>query len=72
MSEPQFSVEGVLDALAMQPRRRAGAGRAIMFVAARKLEGINHRRARRSEAAGPGAVYAIDLDLRRNALGESA
>lgn len=39
MSEPQFSVEGVLDALAMQPRRREGAGRAIMFVAARKLEG---------------------------------
>ena len=71
MSEPQFSVEGVLDALAMQPRRREGAGRAIMFVAARKLEGTTTAARAVANAAGPGAVYAIDLDLRRNALAKA-
>jgi|CXWL01.1.fsa_nt_gi Mrp family chromosome partitioning ATPase len=68
MSGPQFSVEGVLDALAMQPRRRDGAGRAIMFVAARGLEGTTTAARAVANAAGPGAVYAIDLDIRRNAL----
>ncbi len=68
MSEPQFSVEGVLDALAMQPRRREGAGRAVMFVAARRLEGTTTAARAVANAAGPGAVYAIDLDIRRNAL----
>lgn len=68
MSEPQFSVEGVLDALAMQPRRREGAGRAIMFVAARSLEGTTTAARAVAKAAGPGAVYAIDLDIRRNTL----
>ena len=71
MSQPQFSVEGVLDALAMQPRRREGAGRAIMFVAARKLEGTTTAARAVANAAGPGAVYAIDLDLRRNALAKT-
>lgn len=68
MSGPQFSVEGVLDALAAQPRRRDGAGRAIMFVAARSLEGTTTAARAVAHAAGPGAVYAIDLDIRRNAL----
>lgn len=68
MSEPGFSVEGVLDALAMQPRRGDGAGRAIMFVAARRNEGVTTAARAVANAAGPGAVYAIDLDLKRNAL----
>ncbi len=68
MSGPQFSVDGVLDALAMQRRRREGAGRAIMFVAARANEGTTTAARAVAHAAGPGAVYAIDLDLRRNAL----
>lgn len=68
MSGPQFSVEGVLDALAIQPRRRDGAGRAIMFVAARSHEGTTTAARAVANAAGPGAVYAIDLDIRRNAL----
>lgn len=68
MSSPQFSVEGVLDAIAAQPRRRDGAGRAIMFVAARGLEGTTTAARAVAHAAGPGAVYAIDLDIRRNAL----
>lgn len=67
MSEPVFSVEGVLDALAMQPRRN-GAGRAIMFVSARRGEGVTAAARGVANAAGPGAVYAIDLDLKRNAL----
>jgi len=68
MSGPQFSVDGVLDALAMQRRRPDGAGRAIMFVAARGNEGATTAARTVAHAAGPGAVYAIDLDIRRNAL----
>lgn len=71
MSGPQFSVEGVLDALAMQRPRREGAGRAIMFVAARGLEGTTTAARAAALAAGPGAVYAIDLDIRRNALAKA-
>lgn len=71
MSGPEFSVEGVLDALAMQPRRREGAGRAIMFVAARANEGTSTAARAVAHAAGPGAVYAIDLDIRRNALAKA-
>lgn len=61
-----FSVEGILDVLAMQPRR--GRGRAIMFAAARAGEGVTTAARAVAHAAGPGAVYAIDLDLRRNEL----
>lgn len=68
MSEPAFSVEGVLDALAMQPRRGAGEGRAIMFIAARRKEGVTIAARAVAQAAGPGAIYAIDLDLKRNAF----
>lgn len=69
MSErPTFSVEGVLDALAMQPSRGAGNGRAIMLVSARRKEGVTTAACAVAHAAGPGAVYAIDLDLKRNAF----
>ena len=71
MSGPAFSVDGVLDALAMQRRRPDGAGRAIMFVAARSNEGTTTAARAVAHAAGPGAVYAIDLDLRRNALAKA-
>lgn len=71
MSGPAFSVDGVLDALAMQSRRPDGAGRAIMFVAARSSEGTTTAARAVANAAGPGAVYAIDLDLRRNALAKA-
>lgn len=71
MSEPGFSVEGVLDALAMLPRRRDGAGRAIMFVAARGCEHAAGAARAVALAGGPGAVYAIDLDMRRNALAKA-
>jgi hypothetical protein len=51
-----------------QPRKSAGPGRCVMFVAARRGEGVTTI----VEAAATGApeqtTYAIDLDLRRNAL----
>jgi hypothetical protein len=66
MSEAAFSVEGILDALAAQPRR--GNGRAIMFVAARRKGGVTTIARAVAHAAGPHLVYAVDLDLKRNAL----
>lgn len=66
MSQPSFSVEGVLDALAMQEAR--GGGRSVMFVAAKRKQGVTTAARAVAEAAGPGAVYAIDLDLKRNAF----
>jgi hypothetical protein len=68
VSGPAFSVDGVLDALAMQARRGPGDGRAIMFIAARRKEGVTTAACAVAQAAGPGAVYAIDLDLKRNAF----
>jgi hypothetical protein len=66
-----FSVDGVLAALAAQPHRSRGEGRALMFIAARRKEGASTAARAVAEAAGPGAVYAIDLDLKRNALARS-
>jgi hypothetical protein len=63
-----FSVDGVLAALAAQPHRSRGEGRAVMFIAARRKEGVTTAARAVAEAAGPGAVYGIDLDLKRNAL----
>ena len=71
MSEPTFSVDHVLDALAAQPPRSRGDGRAIMIVAARRKGGVTTVAAAIARAAGPGAVYAIDLDLKRNALAKA-
>lgn len=66
-----FSVDGVLAALAAQPARSRGDGRALMFISARRKEGVSVAAHAVAEAAGPGAVYAIDLDLKRNALARS-
>lgn len=71
MSEPTFSVEGVLDALAAQPALSRGGGRAIMFIAARRKEGVTSAAAAVARAAGPGSVYAIDLDLKRNGFAKT-
>lgn len=68
MSGPQFSLEGVLDALAVQPQKSPGAGRTIMFVSARRKEGVTTAASAMARAANAGSVYAIDLDLKRNAL----
>lgn len=61
-----FSVAGVMDALRAQPAQ--GPGRALMLIAAQHHAGNVALTAAVAGAAGPGAVYAIDLDLRRNAL----
>lgn len=66
MSKPTFSVEGVLDALAMQPGR--GEGRAIMCVSGRRGAGVTTLAHAVTQAAGARAIFAIDLDLKRNAL----
>jgi hypothetical protein len=42
-----------------------------MIVSARRKEGVTTVARAVAEAAGPGAVYAIDLDLKRNALAKA-
>jgi len=71
MSAPAFSVDGVLAALAAQPAKSAGGGRAVMLVAARRQEGVTTAARAVAQAAGAGAVYAVDLDLKRNALAKA-
>lgn len=71
MSELGFSVEGVLDALAAQPHRGSGGGRAIMFVAGQRKQGVTHVARAVANAAGAGSIYAIDLDLKRNSLAKA-
>jgi hypothetical protein len=66
-----ISLDGVFEALAAQPRISSGEGRALMFIAARRKEGVTGAAVAAANAAGPGAVYAIDLDLQRNALGRA-
>lgn len=66
MSGAKFSVEGVLDALAMQPGR--GDGRAVMLVSGRRGAGVTSLAQAVAQESGARAVYAIDLDLKRNAL----
>ncbi|MES1198570.1 MAG: hypothetical protein ABUS48_01145 [Pseudomonadota bacterium] len=58
----------VLDAARMRPARARGAGRAIMFMSARRGEGVTTAVRAALLSAGPAAAYAIDLDLHRNAL----
>jgi Mrp family chromosome partitioning ATPase len=71
MRQPAFSVDGVLTALAAQPVKSVGGGRSVMFVAARRKEGVTSVACAVAQAAGPGSVYAIDLDLKRNALAKA-
>ena len=62
-------LSAVLEALRATPAKSRGGGRAIMFVSARDEVTEISRAA--AEAAKVGNVYAIDLDLKRNALGRS-
>ncbi|MBC7768561.1 MAG: hypothetical protein H7124_07220 [Phycisphaerales bacterium] len=71
MSAATFSVEGVLDALAAQPHKSPGGGRAVMLVAARRKEGVTTAARAVAEAAVAGFVYAVDLDLKRNAFAKA-
>lgn len=71
MSEIAFSVIGVLDALAAQPIKSLGGGRALMVVSARRREGVTTAAAHIAMAAGQRPTYAIDLDLKRNGLAKA-
>ena len=62
------SIHPICDALFVQPRKSAGAGRALMLVGAQGAPSVTPLARATAEALGPGAVYAIDLDLRRNPL----
>lgn len=64
-----FSVDGVLGALRAQAPRTQG--RAVMFVSARRGEGVTTVARAVVEAAGSGLVYAVDLDLKRNGLAKA-
>jgi hypothetical protein len=68
---PAFSVDGVIKALKAQRARTPGGGRAVMFVSARRGEGVTTVARAVVEAAGPGLVYAVDLDLKRNGLAKA-
>lgn len=70
MSGVDYSLERVFEALDQQPRKGAGAGRAVMFIAARRGEGTSTMVRAAARTANAGAIYAIDLDLKRNALAE--
>jgi len=66
-----FSLAGVCDALYAQPARGRGRGRALMLIGAQPKLGVTLAARKVAESLGPGAVYAIDLDLRRNALAQN-
>jgi hypothetical protein len=66
-----FSVDGVLDALRVQPAKSAGGGRAIMLIGAQRGQGVTTAAHAVAATAGAATVYAIDLDLKRNALAQS-
>ena len=66
-----FSVDGVLGALRAQPAKSPGGGRAIMLIGAQRGQGVTTAARAVAEAASSATVYAIDLDLQRNALAAS-
>ncbi|WP_395647872.1 hypothetical protein [Terricaulis sp.] len=63
-----ISLDRVFETLAVQPRKGPGSGRVVMFVAARRGEGTSTIVRNALTFAGSGAVYGVDLDLKRNAL----
>lgn len=65
---PSFSVAGIYEALAQQPPKGNGAGRALMIVSPKRKRGVTTAARVLAEAAQGAATYAIDLDLKRNAL----
>lgn len=69
--KPAFSVDGILSALELQPQRSPGGGRALMIVSAKRKEGVTTVASAVAQAAGPGAVFAVDLDMKRNGLGKA-
>jgi hypothetical protein len=63
-----IAVASICDALYALPGRGAGLGRSLMLIGAQPDLGVTEAARAVAENLGPGAVYAIDLDLRRNEL----
>jgi hypothetical protein len=64
-------LSGVFSALDALPAKCFGGGRALMFVAARRHEGVTTLARVACEAPHTRPVFAIDLDVRRNDLARS-
>lgn len=67
-TEPEFSVEGVFAALGDAPAKSRGGGRVVMFIAARRGEGVSTFARAAAHATAERTTYCVDLDLRRNAM----
>ncbi len=65
---PSFSSEGVLNAVFAKAPKSQGGGRALMFVGARRGEGVSTIVRAAARAASQATTYCVDLDVRRNAL----
>ena len=68
MSQPEFSLDALFEALAEAPPKSRGGGRAILFIAARGGEGVSTIVRAAARASADRTTYCIDLDLRRNAM----
>ena len=65
---PMFSLDGVLNAVFAETPKSQGGGRALMFVAARRGEGVSTIARAAARTAAEATTYCVDLDVRRNAL----
>lgn len=66
MSAPDLN--GVFAALDATPPKTFGAGRTLMFVSARRGEGVTRVACAAAQTRQARPVFAVDLDLRRNDL----
>ncbi|MDX2275342.1 MAG: hypothetical protein NW206_07800 [Hyphomonadaceae bacterium] len=70
MSGANLDLSGVFAALEAAPTKSFGAGRAIMFVGARRGEGVTSIACAATQTQQTRPVFAIDLDVRRNDLAQ--
>lgn len=70
MNVADFPARGLLQALAQQPPKSGGSGRAMLFLSARRNEAVTSATAA-AVLASSGSAYAMDLDLTRGALAKS-
>ncbi|MEQ1617490.1 MAG: hypothetical protein ABL883_03980 [Terricaulis sp.] len=61
-----FDPNGLWQAIGRQTRQRDDGGRVILLTAGRRGEGVTRIARALAVAAGPGPIFALDLDLRRN------
>jgi Mrp family chromosome partitioning ATPase len=62
------SLDGVFEALNQAPVLSGGGGRVVLFIAARRGEGVSTVARTATLSCGQRTAYCIDLDLRRNAM----